>query len=251
MLILKSITNKSNASTYPIMLIICGLSLMATTENGIAQTRSQVYGSSLTQQTMTAYMQGDLTLNTYESEAAESKETATSSTWKLGIYAGESRNLGISFTSSENYVPFELNQSYLKANWKDTAMQWRLGWLYPTISVGLGEISINNANNERFDLFGANLGAGVGVFIPIFDKAVFHATGMVFNTPKALDKSGQDISLGQRIEQEVGASIDLTKNTIDFIVGYRTRSYDLTWNEVKYKEKNQGAYTGLRFGLYF
>jgi len=225
--------------------------LSSFSENGFAQTRSQIYGSSLTQQTMTAYVQGDMVLNTYESEAAGSKESNTSTTWKIGVYAGESRKLGIQFRSSENYVPFDLNESSLAASWKDTIMQWRLGWFYPALAVGLSEIEVSSSSDASFDLFGASVGAGLGVFIPLFRKAVFHATTMVFETPNSWDKKGEDVKLGQRIEQDIGTSIDLTKDTIDFVVGYRTRSYTVSWNGNTYNENNQGAYAGLKFGLYF
>jgi hypothetical protein len=216
-----------------------------------AQTRSQVYGSSLTKQTMTAYIQDDFAMNTYESEAAGSKEVHGSNTWSIGTYAGEGRDLGICFRSAENTVPFTLNNSYLRANFRDTMMQWRLGWVYPTIAGGLSELKSTSTDSGNFDLYGTSLGAGVGVNVPLFAKAVFYANGMVFETPKAWDKSGQSVTLGQRVEKDIGASIDLTEDIIDFVVGYRTRDYKIRVEQDSYQETTLGAYAGIRLGLYF
>jgi hypothetical protein len=230
---------------------VFGLWLVGSSTDGLAQTRSQVYGSSLTRQTMTAYVQDDVSMNTYDSEAAGSKEVAQSNTWCIGTYAGEGRDLGILFRSSDNIVPFALNQSYLRANFKDTVMQWRLGWVYPALAAGLTEIETSSTENGNFNLYGANIGAGVGVFIPLFAKSVFYVNSMVYQTPNAWDKSGKDVKLGQRLEQDIGASIDLTENVIDLMVGYRTRQYKVTSGEKTFNEITLGAYAGLRLGLYF
>ena len=230
---------------------LLGMWLVMMSNIGMSQTRSQVYGSALTRETMTAYVQDDIAINTYESEAAGSKEIAQTSTWSVGTYAGEGRGLGIYFRSSDNVVPFALNKSYLRANFKDTVMQARIGWVYPAIAAGLTEIKTTSTDNGNFDLYGASVGAGLGVYIPLFSRGVFFVNGMLYKTPNAWDKSGKPVELGNRLEKDIGASIDVLTEFVDLMVGYRTRNYDVTTDGVKYKEAALGAYAGLKLGLYF
>ena len=80
---------------------------------------------------------------------------------------------------------------------------------------------------------------------------VVSADVMTVQTSESFDKLDQGTELGDRNEANIGASVDLTERMIDLLVGYRVREYELKSGEETSKEKSQGAYAGLRLGLYF
>lgn len=219
--------------------------------NSLAQTRSQVYGSDLDKQTMTFSFQGDFGLTTFESQAAESKETAETATATLSAYAGEARKFAISLRSSQNNVNFALNQNGLNSSWFDVFLKWRL-WLFtPSITAGLTQLKIIKDQATYADFYAQSLGAGLDFSVPLFNRAVATASYFGFYSPDALDRGAKDIKMENRNEVDLNASIDITERTIDLILGYRTRSYKLTIDDKTFEENNQGAYAGLRVGLYF
>ncbi len=53
------------------------------------------------------------------------------------------------------------------------------------------------------------------------------------------------------MDVDAHASFDVTQRMVDFLVGYRAQQYQLKTAAETYHEKSQGAYVGLRLGLYF
>lgn len=227
-------------------LLIVGLSSPC-----LAQTRSQVTGSDLDRQTMTAYFQADVGMTTYESETVNSKETSQNSTWTFGTFAGESRKLGITLHSSEAEVPFTLNESQMRTSFKDLRLHSRLGWFTASIAAALNEISIFNTEADIVDLYGSSVGAGLAFNIPLWDRAVVSFDHVFFNKAKIFERNGRNIALGQRQNSEISASFDVTSRVLDFLVGYRHRSYELAVDQTKNKEVQMGAFVGFRLGVYF
>jgi hypothetical protein len=70
-------------------------------------------------------------------------------------------------------------------------------------------------------------------------------------TTKSLDKLKGDAKLGARTEGDVSAAVDVTNRAIDLLVGYKVRRYSLEDARGEFSEESQGAYAGLRLGLYF
>jgi hypothetical protein len=216
-----------------------------------AQTRSQVYGGALTQQAQTVYVRGEVGMTTYESEAAESKETQTSQTAILGGWAGEDRIIGAQIVSSEADVPFELNDTNMRTAFRDVKIMGRLGWLVPSLGVSLTEVNISQDDVESVAIYSTGASAGLAIQIPVAPFLVVEAGGQAVKSTKVYDKLDQDTKLGQRTEANLEADFDVTDRLVDLIVGYRVRQYDLQIGEETAKEKSQGAYAGIRLGLYF
>lgn len=217
----------------------------------LAQTRSQVTGSDLDKQTMTAYIQADVGMTTFESDTIKSKESSQNTSWTFGTFAGESRKLGITMRSSDSDVPFTLNDSKMHTAFRDLRLHTRLGWISPSIAAALNEISISTSDDDVVDIYGSSLGAGLAVNIPLWDRAVINFDHVMFNTARVLEKAGRDVKLGQRQDSEISASFDITSRILDFMVGYRRRAYTLTVNDVENKEMQTGAFVGFRLGMYF
>lgn len=217
----------------------------------LAQTRSQVWGGPLTQQAQTIYVRADVGMTTYESEAADSKETRESMTYSVGGWAGEGRVVGISMTSSKADVPFSLNDSSLKTSFQDVRMMARLAWFTPSIGVSLSEVDVREGEVDTVGVYGTGMSAGLAVGIPLHTRLVMQAEAMVVESSKVYDKLDQDTKLGRRSEADAHLSFDVTDRIVDLLVGYRLRSFELEVEEEKLQEKSQGAYAGLRLGLYF
>lgn len=216
-----------------------------------AQTRSQVYGGALTQQAQTVYVRGEIGMTTYESEAAGSKETQTSTTGVVGGWAGEERLAGVQISSSEADVGFDLNQSDMHTAFRDVKLMGRLGWLVPSLGVSLTEINITQDSVESVAIYSTGASAGLAVQVPIAPFLVVEGSGQMVKSTKVYDKLAADTKLGDRVDADLNASFDVTDRMVDLIVGYKVRQYNLEVDEETKKEKSQGAYAGIRFGLYF
>lgn len=228
------------------------LAAMILSQQGLAQTLSQVYGSELDRQTMTASLQGDVGMMAVESDTAGSKESAQMQTVTAGIFAGEGRKLGLTFRSSENRIPFALNRATMTTNWRDIKLQGRLGSFYPNVAASVSEIAVDQNEAEFVDIYGTSIGAGFGVFVPLWGRAVAFFDGTNYITPNATDRQGHDVEVGPRLEADAGASIDITERMLDLMMGYRYRSFSLKVDDGETnREVQQGAYIGVRTGVYF
>jgi len=216
-----------------------------------AQTRSQVYGGRLTQEAQTFYVRGDEEITTYDSKAAASKETRPSTSLTVGGWAGEARTVGVSLTSSDATVPFSLNNSHMSTSFRDVRFMARLGWLIPSVGVSLSEVNVSRDGTQTVGLYGTGANAGLALAIPVGRLMVFTADAMAVHTGQIYDKLGQGAKLGQRLDGDVSASFDVTDKLVDLLIGYRYRSYEISSADAKYSEQAQGAYAGLRLGLYF
>jgi hypothetical protein len=216
-----------------------------------AQTLSQVYGDSLTKQAQTIYVKGTAGMTTFDSEAAGSKETRTTTEFELGGWMGESRVAGLKIAHSYYDVPFELNKSNSRSAMTDVRLQARIWFLQPSIGVTLTELDVDGADAPVVGLFATGMNAGLGLIVNLHTGLVFNADMMKVKSTRTFDKLGLGTELGDREDVDAFFSFDLTQNLVDFLVGYRMRNYSVTVEETAYKETSQGAYAGLRLGVYF
>jgi hypothetical protein len=231
--------------------VIVVASALLTVSHAHGQTRSQVYGSSLDKQTMTAYVQGDVGMMTMESDAVNSKQTLNATSWEFGGYAGESRKLGFAFQSTENDINFALNESTMQTAWRDAMVQARIGWIYPRVTAGLGKIEMQQNGEQIVDLYGPSVGAGVGLYVPLWDRIVVSGDYTAHRSQSTQNATDHEVALGQRKDGKIAVSVDVTDRMLDLMFGYRHRSYNLTIDGVENEEILQGAFIGARCGFYF
>lgn len=223
----------------------------ATAGTALAQTRSQVWGRPLEQQAQTVYARADAGMTTYESEAAGSKETAETTAFHVGGWAGEYREVGAQVSSSETAVPFALNGAESRLAFRDVRLMARFGWVIPSIGASLTEMDVKENGGKTVGVLGTGPNAGLAVWIPMTHAIVVGFDAMHAPTTKSLDKLKGDAKLGARSEGDVSASVDVTDRAIDLLVGYKVRRYSLEDARGEFDEQSQGAYAGLRLGLYF
>jgi len=233
----------------------------------LSVTLSQVYGSNLTKQTQTLSVSAEAGWTTYSSEAAGSNATGPSMTYSIAGYAGESRVLGIEFTSTNVEMPFELNKSRVTTRQQDLKMVARWQWFYPHIvvsqsdnRVSLDEVSSSEADGIRLkqrseetvcDYFGNSIGGGLGVYAPITDSIVVHADASVMRGTSASDRNGKKVEEGMRQDVEIGTNVDLTDNMLDLVMGYKLRNFEVEVEGESFKESQSTPYAGLQLGVYF
>lgn len=234
------------------MRLILSLTLALGSTQTLAQTRSQVYGRPLEQQAQTVYVRGDVGMTNFASEAAGSKETATTSTYHMGAWAGESRSFGISFTSSEQAVKYALNGAEQRIAFQDVRFMARFGWVTPSLGVTLGEVDVKQNDTQTFGVLASEANAGLNVSVPMTKTIVIGADTLTSIPLKHVDKLNREAKLKRREELDLHAAVDVTERALDFLVGFRARRFGLEDpTQGSFDEKSQGAYAGLRLGAYF
>jgi hypothetical protein len=216
-----------------------------------AQTRSQVYGSSLTKQTQTFYVQGDIGITTVESDTVQSKETINATSWEFGGFAGEGREIGLAFQGAQHNIDFSLNNADMQTNWQDAVMIGRLWWLYPKVTAGLSRVKISADNQELVNFYAPTIGAGLGLYIPLWDRIVIATDYMVRKAQRVQDSTDHEVAMGNRVDGQVAISVDVTPQMFDLVFGFRHKSYELTVDGQKFDESAQGPFLGTRMGFYF
>ncbi len=216
-----------------------------------AQTRSQVYGDDLTKQAQTLYVSAVTGMTTFESEAAGSKETQSTNSYEIGGWFGEARLVGLKVSSHADSVPYALNNSSSRQKFTDVRMAARLWWFTPSVGVSVSEVDIEQTGAKTVGLFGTGMNAGLGLNVSVYKGVVVNADMMTVRSNNVYDKLSQQSELGQRNEADTHLAFDLTDRIIDLIVGYRKQDYTISTETKTYAETSQGAYAGLRVGVYF
>ena len=235
----------------PLSHAFTALALMSLSLNAHAITRSQVYGDVLTRQAQTVYVMATTGMTTVDSEAAGSKETKATTDYELGGWLGEDRIVGIKISSEKRDVPFELNHSRSRTSFTDVRMQGRLWVFVPSVGLSLSEVEVSQVDSKTVDLFGTGISMGLGAHASIYPGLVLTANAQSVRTDHVYDKLGQSATLGQRDELDAHIAFDLTERLLDLIVGYKGRRYTVETEEQVFVEQSQGAYAGLRLGIYF
>jgi hypothetical protein len=216
-----------------------------------SQTMSQVYGDSLTKQAQTIYVKGSAGMTTFDSEAAGSKETRTTSDMEFGGWMGERRVMGLKVGHSYHDVPFELNQAHSRSAMTDVRLLGRIWFLQPSIGISLTEWDVTSAGEPAVGIFATGLNAGLGFIMNLHQGLVFNADMMRVQSLRTFDKLERNSTLGTRDDADAHFAFDLTDRIVDFIVGYRMRRYEVTIEDSTFRESSQGAYVGMRLGYYF
>ena len=217
----------------------------------MAQTRSQVYGGTLTQQTQTAFFAADIGYQTYDSDSVSSKDTSPAYNYRVGGYAGENRVLGVFANVADSTTNFELNASKVRTAWRDLALQYRLGIFSPSVIATSSELLLSSTDQQDIHIFATGLGAGLAVHIPLTDKIIVQADAKAINSSNAHDRYGKEVKVGRRDEAELAASIDVVERYVDLLIGYRYRSYTLDIEGDVATETQTTPFGGVRLGIYF
>jgi len=189
---------------------------------------------------------------TYKSKLLESNDVGSSTRYGLGINAGGRKQLGVSYVVDTSVVAFETVTGSITSTWTDWIIEYRF-WL-----ISLGVVFGNNyfkATKDSADLFESYGVGGYGGYfslkIPLPANALLHFdyTTCAAGTVTEVDK--KTLAIGSRADMDLGAQVNLTRKMFDFVFGYRTRAYSMTFEETAYAESVVSTYLGIRMGSEF
>jgi hypothetical protein len=201
--------------------------------------------------TPTSYMFFDYGLATYKSKLVDSNDTAGAVTYGFGLNAGENRNFGVEYRVETATVAFETNQSSLTSNWTSTIFKYRL-WAFELGPViGSVKMSSKRENAEIFDIVGGGYGGYFGILMPIGSKNIAYMNAMSVATASPVDTQARTITMGSRMDLELGTKIKVTRKAVDFVVGYRRRTLSITEGGSPFSELQTATFFGFNVGSTF
>ena len=200
----------------------------------------------------TAFLRAGGGLSTYKSKMVDSNDTSTLLEYSFGAYAGEDRQFGMLVRRDSSTTNFVLNSSRIAASWQDVITRYRWGPLYLGVVLGSAEIDANNAGDAEFlKARGSGYGENLGLMVPVGRSAMFTMDVLMVANSTAVDLNQKTVTIGQRMDIDLGASFDITKQFVDLLVGYKYRTYPLSVDGTSYAEIFTSTYVGFLFSFYF
>lgn len=188
----------------------------------------------------------------HKSGLVESNDTSSSLVYGIQIHGGDENQIGSEFLVDSTKVDFALNDTAMTTEWQEMAFRYNLGPLYAGIVVSNVNLTAQKAGTESGSLlqgFGKGFGAQLGCQID-FDRGshiILDLRGVSFPDMKELNQ--KSLSLGTRIDVDVRGSVDLTRNFLDAMFGFRYRTYSATLDDVSGEETVATTYLGLRMNF--
>lgn len=216
-----------------------------------SQTVSQMYGDTITKQIPTFFVRGDYEWLTLDSDTVDSNGSASATSVQMGTYAGESRELGLFVNAQDKKVDFRESYSKFDSQAYDITMQYRLWFLYPSVSLHWNEMQIDKDGANIVELQARGTGAGIDFKVPLTRKIIIE--GGIHQTLNLTtnDLQGRDIKLNSTQEFEVAANLDLIPFYLDLLVGYKQKRLSLSIDDADYEEFNSSPFAGIQTGIYF
>ena len=194
----------------------------------------------------------DLTLGivTSKSQVVASNDTGTGFTYGLGGYAGQNRSFGFLYRHDESSTTFELNDSSGKIIWQDTVIRYRFAFVSLGIVFSHLGAKINREGTDIMDISGEGMGGVLAFAVPIGRVGTFHLEVLTVSLSSPRNHLDQELSLGSRFDTSLSASFDLTQELLDFIVGYKQRSWQVN-ADIAATEEYLSTFLGFRLAANF
>jgi hypothetical protein len=196
------------------------------------------------------YLDTQFAFATSKSKLIESNDTGTALRYGIGSYAGSDGQIGFHLLYDLQTTAFGLNRSSLSMAWQDTSLRYHLGPFYLGPLFTRLELKCNRAGTDIIDAAGSGYGANVGLLFAVGRDGTLRldvATAAVSAMKNSLE---QDVSISQRLDADLGASIKLTGRLLDLVFGYRVRNLSIK-SDRTYVDSIYQTYSGLRLSLYF
>ena len=217
----------------------------------VLQSSVCAWADDLTERTDTVYMFADYGLGTYKSLLVESNDTMGVMTYGFGANAGAERDLGFEYRQEKQTISFAVNQSSLTSNWSSTIFKYRM-WMFELGAV-LGDVAmkVEREGDEILDIVGDGYGGYFGLLIPMNRTNLAYLNVMSVATSAPVDRKQRTITLGSRLDVEIGGRFALTRKYLNFDVGYRRRTISITESDVSYSELQTATFLGFSLGHSF
>lgn len=214
-------------------------------------TATKTHADDFSDRTDTVYLLTNYGLGTYKSKLVDSNDTMGVLTYGFGANAGQNKNLGIEYKVESQAVTFTVNKSSLTSVWTSTIFKYRL-WAFELGPViGNIKMTANRAGTDILDIAGNGYGGYFGILMPMGHNSLGYFNVTSVATADPLDKEARTISLGSRMDIELGGRIGITRKALDFVIGYRQRTNSVTEGGASYSELQTSTFLGFQVGRDF
>ncbi len=211
---------------------------------------SNVFGRNSDRSVPTAFATVEGGAMTYKSEMVESNDTGYGFAYSVGFYAGAERNLGIIIRNDSTSISFALNDSKVENTWLDSTIRYRMGPFYLGGIISNMTLKVNQAGTELRDSTGSGYGVNAGMQFNLNRNSGMYLDISSVSITEARDVEKRDITVGPRTDADLGMVFHLTRETLDFMLGYRYRTMAVKLDE-SYSELVTTTYMGFKFNLFF
>lgn len=187
---------------------------------------------------------------TYKSQMVVQNDTSNQITYTLGGNAGTNRQYGFFVKTDSNTTTFEINSSSIQTDWRDSGLRYRLDFFYIGIVFSQIEMIANSAGTDTLDASGTGIGGNAGLHIPISRAGTFYLDITSVTPANPRNALTQEVTYGSRTDIDIGAGLDITKSTFDFLLGYRVRTFAINAGTAA-SESISTTYIGLRTAGFF
>lgn len=213
----------------------------------------------------------------YKSEMVQSNDTSTTTNYGFGVYGGSKREVGMMVQREQGTYAFALNGSTITSMTQDVHLRYRYGPVYLGAVLNTSQLEVSAPpdldNNDFLDqdtdaeeymkVLNTGAGGNMGANIPVAKSAFVYfdissvTTSLVRQSyiesaeTTANGFTEKEISIGPRLDIDLGGSIALTKNWLDMKVGFKQRSFAVTVDSDTFKEQTTSTYVGLQAGWSF
>lgn len=189
---------------------------------------------------------------TYKSKVVQSNDTSTLIEYGFGVFAGSDKSLGMFVRRDQNTTTFVLNSSSITTVWQDVIVKYRWGPVYVGGILANNEMQVNNQGDANYlNELGSGYGVNAGLLIPIARVAYFGIDISDVSISKAVDLNQKVVTMGSRLDIDINGSFAITKKILDFIVGYKYRTYSATVDGTAGAENLTATYLGLSGNFFF
>lgn len=196
------------------------------------------------------YVDTQFAMTSHQSKLVASNDRGTFLSYGAGTYAGRESSLEFFMLRQSETSRFTLNQSSIQTTWQDTSIRYHFGYFYLAGIFTQVESKVTNQGTELIDAAGSGMGAGCGMRIEVGRGGSLHLDLAGVSVSSMKNAIEGEVSIPQRVDADIGGSLDLTSKLLDLTFGYRLRLNSFKTDAV-YADSSYQTYVGLRFSFYF
>ncbi len=203
------------------------------------------------EQTPTFYLEGSGSYVTYKSKLVASNDTTTGIRYGLGSSAGVDRSLGMFYSKETVSTPFELTTSTILANESHIFIYYL--WYYFRFGISFDNYAtdVKKDGEEYLQIRADGYGGNFSFLLPVSKKTIFLMQTNFFTPGAAVDILQNTVTLGPIMDVDIGAVMDLTKDLLDFTVGFRYKTFSISVDGTSNAELISAPYMGMKMGAQF
>lgn len=195
------------------------------------------------------YVDLQLALTSNMSKLVSNNDRGTVLSYGAGTFAGSDNNLEFLMLRQNEATSYALNQSDIKAAWQDTSIRYHIGYFYLAGIFSQLESQVTSQGTPIIDAAGSGMGGGLGMQMGIGRGGSLHLDLGFVSISSMKNALDGEVSVPQRLDMDLGGSIDLTQKLLDLTFGYRVRMTTYK-TDSSYSDSSYQTYVGLRCSFY-